>query len=69
MEIESRFFPGTSLDVRAEKCLMYHLATIPVRMQHMTVPSLTPPRVPNPTIPMTAAMTTMVVSELTRTLP
>ncbi len=57
------------MDVRAEKCLMYHLATIPVRMQHMTVPSLTPPRVPNPMIPMTAAMMTMVVSEVTRTLP
>lgn len=57
------------MDVRAEKCLMYHLATMPVRMQHMTVPSLTPPRVPNPTIPMTAAMTTMVVSDVTRTLP
>ncbi len=67
--MESRFFPGTSLDVRAEKCLMYHLATMPVRMQHMTVPSLTPPRVPNPTIPIIAAMTTMVVSDVTRTLP
>lgn len=57
------------MDVRAEKCLMYHLATMPVRKQHRMVPSLTPPRVPSPISPMTAAMTTMVVSEVTRTLP
>ncbi len=48
---------------------MYFLASIPVRRQQSIVPSLTPPRVPRPTMPMTAAMITMMESEVMRTLP
>ncbi|MDO5852520.1 MAG: hypothetical protein Q4Q62_00330 [Thermoplasmata archaeon] len=51
------------------KCFMYCLASRPVMMQHSTVPSLTPPSVPRPIRPMTAAMMTMELSDATRTLP
>lgn len=48
---------------------MYFLASSPVRRQQIIVPSLTPPRVPRPMMPMTAAMITMMESEVMRTLP
>lgn len=48
---------------------MYLLASSPVRRQQIIVPSLTPPRVPRPTMPMAVAMITMMESEVMRTLP
>lgn len=61
--------PGTRTEVSRERCDMYCLATMPVRRQHRMVPSLTPPRLPSPTMPMSADTTTMLVSEVTRTFP
>ena len=67
--MEPRSLSGTSLDVNGARNFIYLLATTPVSRQHRIVPSLTPPKVPRPTMPIRAAMTTIVVSEATRTFP
>lgn len=67
--MDVRSLPGTRNAVSPAKCFMYCLASRPVMMQHSTVPSLTPPSVPRPIRPMTAAMMTMELSDATRTLP
>ncbi len=67
--MDSRFLSGISLDANGARTTMYFLASIPVRRQQSIVPSLTPPSVPRPMMPMTAATITMMESEVMRTLP
>ena len=67
--MDSRLFTGTSLEVSGASRTRYLRARSPVNMQQTIVPSLTPPRFPRPSSPMTAAMMTIDVSEQTRTFP
>ena len=67
--MDPRSLSGTSFEVNGARTFIYLLATTPVSRQQRIVPSLTPPKVPRPTMPISAAMTTIVVSDVTRTFP